>query len=378
MNRTNIFVVAWDKPFIDKFANYTMLNLISSNNLQTIAKTRPLRFLLYTDRTSHTYFMERTRPLEELGERCVHLFEDTILDGRTIADRASEFAGSAYKQEIDRNIQFHAIDQTVRSGNDETLFVINQDVLITDGSLSYAQTKIDEGAEAVLIPMLRLSLEASTEVLQLLTLGDLKAKDICRDLPSILHPVSQRSFADSPEFISYPSSIIWPSGNAGWVARSFFPQVFALRPRMNCRRFDSTIDYDYALNLATSPERIVIPQHSGEAFVTKLTTESYLKNEPEPNRLARNTLAHFILAETNQAHRQLVNKPYRIVSDETVDSTSSNWAETELRSITTLNEVYAFLDVLRDQLPKDSIQARKAIRSHFGNLSEYLSPMRRS
>jgi hypothetical protein len=103
-----------------------------------------------------------------------------------------------------------------------------------------------------------------------------------------------------------------------------------------------------------------------------------LKNEPEPNRLARNTLAHFILAETNQAHRQLVNKPYRIVSDETVDSTSSNWAETELRSITTLNEVYAFLDVLRDQLPKDSIQARKAIRSHFGNLSEYLSPMRRS
>jgi hypothetical protein len=191
MNRTNIFVVAWDKPFIDKFANYTMLNLISSNNLQTIAKTRPLRFLLYTDRTSHTYFMERTRPLEELGERCVHLFEDTILDGRTIADRASEFAGSAYKQEIDRNTQFHAIDQTVRSGNDETLFVISQDVLITDGSLSYAQTKIDEGAEAVLIPMLRLSLEASTEVLQLLTLGDLKAKDICRDLPSILHPVSQ-------------------------------------------------------------------------------------------------------------------------------------------------------------------------------------------
>jgi hypothetical protein len=147
---------------------------------------------------------------------------------------------------------------------------------------------------------------------------------------------------------------------------------------MNCRRFDSTIDYDYALNLAAKTERIIIPKHSGEAFTAKVTTESYLKIEPEPNLLGRNTLAHFILAETNQAHRQLVNKPYQIIGDEFFDPNSPNWVEAELLSMNTLNEVYAFLDVLRDQLPKDSIQARMAIRSHFGNLSEYLSPMRRS
>ncbi len=377
MNRTNIFAVAWDKPFIDKFADYTIPGLISSNNLQFLAETRPLRFLLYTDRASYTYFLERTQPLEEFGERCVYLFEDTSVDSRTIADHASAFAGSAYKHEIDRNTQFHAIDRTLESGDDETLFIINQDLMITNGSLSYAQFKIDEGAEAVLIPLLRLSFEASNEVLRRLTVGNLKAEDLFRDLPSILHPVSRRSFADSSEFINYPSTIIWPSGNSGWIARAFFPYTLALRPRENYHRFDSTIDYDYALNLATSPDRIVIPQHSGEAFVAKITAESYLKIEPEPNRFELNSLAHFILAETNQAHRQLINKPYRIVSDKSVDPISSYWTETERRSMAALNTVYAFLDLLRDQLPKDSHQARNAIRSHFGDLSEYLSPMRR-
>jgi hypothetical protein len=378
MIRTNIFAVAWDKPFIDKFAEYAIPCLLSQNNLPELAKSRPLRFLLYTNRASHDYFLERTRSLEALGDRCVYLFEDTIIDSRTIADHASEFIGSTYKHEIERNSQFHAIDQTVESGGSEILFMIPNDLVITNGSFSYAQTKMDEGADAVLIPMLRLSFEGSTEILKLLAVGNLKTKDFCQNLAAILHPISQRSFADSNEFIRYPSTIIWPNGNSRWLARSFFPHTFALRPRMNCRRFDSTIDYDYALNLAAKPERIIIPKHSDEAFTAKVTTETYLKIEPEPNRLQRNTLAHFILAETNQAHRQLVDKPYQIIGDEFFDPNSPNWMEAKSLSMNTLNEVYAFLDVLRDQLPKDSIQARMAIRSHFGNLSEYLSPMRRS
>ena len=103
MNRTNIFAVAWDKPFIDKFADYTISGLNSSNNLLFLAETQPLRFLLYTDRASYTYFLERTQPLEEFSERCVYLFEDTGVDGKTIVDHTSAFAGSAYKHEIDRN-----------------------------------------------------------------------------------------------------------------------------------------------------------------------------------------------------------------------------------------------------------------------------------
>ena len=377
MNRTNIFVAAWDEKYIKKFSDFTVPGLISKNNLPALSAERNLRFLFYTDKKSFEFFQDRIKILEQYGECCFHLFEDTMQDGVTIADRASSFVGPTYKHEIERYSQFHAIDKTLETGGTETLFFIPNDLLMTDGSMAYAQSKIDKGASSVLLPLLRLSFEASQSILNNFSKNGYMAKEICQNLQSILHPVSQRSFANSNEFINYPSAIIWPVDEIGWVARSFFPYLFASQPRTACRRFDSTMDYDYALNLRTSSGKIVIPKHSEEAFVAKVTTEEYLKIESKPNQLNLASLAHFILAETNHAHREIVFQPYRISGNKHVNFSTANWLEIEQKSLNFLNKVYKFLEVLRHELPADSIEGQAAIRSHFGDLSGYLSPMRR-
>ena len=139
-----------------------------------------------------------------------HIFDETIVDGETIEKSVTGLSGSAIKHEIDRRIQFHAIDKSLVSGDQETLFIINQDLFISNGSLSYAQARMDAGADAVLIPLLRPSLEASIELPeQIANSGPdgLSAWRLCDRFPQILHPVSQSLFVNLPEFSTSPTAI---------------------------------------------------------------------------------------------------------------------------------------------------------------------------
>ena len=244
MKRTNIFVVAWDRPYIDKFADFTMPTLLSPGNIPAIAQDRRLRFLFYTDRSSQKYFRERTREFEQFGEVCFHLFEDTEVDGKTIGHTSPEFSASSRKHEIDRLTQSHAIDRSLEDDDREALFIINQDLVLADGSLSFAQECLDDGKVAVSFPLLRLSHEGSNELLAKIqtTNSGISARDICDGMPENLHPVSRSSITDSEYFSEYPVSLLWPVGSSGWVVRSFFPYAIAFRCDPNSRRFDSTFD----------------------------------------------------------------------------------------------------------------------------------------
>ena len=378
---TNIAIVAWDKSFIDKFAAFTLPCLLSDQNLPALTKQRPVRLLIYTDRASYDYFRNICRPLEQYADCYFHIFDETIVDGETIEKSVTGLSGSAIKHEIDRRIQFHAIDKSLVSGDQETLFIINQDLFISNGSLSYAQARMDAGADAVLIPLLRLSLEASIELPeQIANSGPdgLSAWRLCDRFPQILHPVSQSFFVNSPEFSTYPTAIFWPADQFGWLARAFFPYTLALRPRADCRRFDSTIDYDYALNLTATSGRAVIPENSNQAFVLKVTTEDYLRAAQTSCTLSKNRLAHFVLAETNRAHRKFLNQPFRIFRSPDENEDHPVWKAVEAQSLEHVDEMYRFLEVLKEKLPKDSPETQNILKSHFGDLSHYLSPMRRA
>jgi len=50
----------------------------------------------------------------------------------------------------------------------------------------------------------------------------------------------------------------------------------------------------------------------------------------------------------------------------------------EAQSLEQVDEMYRFLEVLKEKLPKDSPETQDILKSHFGDLSHYLSPMRRA
>lgn len=379
MPRTNVLLMAWGGPFVEKLAAFTLPTLSSRRNLPALAAEREIRFLLYTDRASRADFVARVRPLETFGEIALSLFEETVVDGRTIAEAADGLSGPALKHEIERQVQFDAIDTTLRDGAGDTLFFFPQDMVVADGSLPALQAMIDDGAEGVALPTLRLSAEACrlpAEDPRARGEVGILARELCAGMPDNLHPTTRRCFVDCPAFTAYPASIVWPVGSRGWLCRTFFPTPVAMVPNPGCRRFDSTIDYDFLLNMVSSPDRVRIPRSSDDAMGCKVTTERYLESAPEPKRLSLATLAHFILAETNRAHRAIFDQPYRLVRDGDGDDSDAVWHQAEAMSAQIADAAYRAVDSFPDILP-DSPQLQAALASHFGGLDAYLSPMRR-
>ena len=378
MGLINFLLQAWDKPFVDKMANYPMQSLLSTGNIPALAQDHELRFLLYTDRSSQTYLRERALALEAFGEVSVSLFEETNVDGATILDATASISQTAQaeKHNIDRLCQFSALDRTVQDGEGAVLFIIPQDAFISDGSVSSVYSMIEEGAEMVGVPTIRLSMETcrlTPEVIKARGEAGFTAREIVKEMPRNLHRVTRSLIADSNQFTQYPASIFWPADSLGWICRSFFPMPLAVRPNPKKLRFESTMDYEFGLQMVSAPELYRIPHSSDEAFLCKVTTDEYLDKIENPMELTRNRLAHFILVETNKAHRALLDQAYRLIKD---DASHCLWAQLEAETKSKLDEVYGFVEALSNDLP-DSPQLQAVKDSHFGTIDQYRSPGRR-
>ena len=48
---------------------------------------------------------------------------------------------------------------------------------------------------------------------------------------------------------------------------------------------------------------------------------------------------------------------------------------TEMESLRFSNDSYAFIDEIIRKVPEDTLGLKQSLRSHFGGLDEYLSPM---
>ncbi len=376
-------IVAWEALFIEKFAAFAMRTLLSRGNLPALAARAQVRIQLFTDRASCAYFLERTQPLARIAEILPHTFEETRVDARTIADSVASLRGAKLKHEIDRLTQFYSIDAALEAGDDVTLFLINHDLLVADGALTRAHETIEAGAEAVAPPVLRLSLERSGLRAERFLVAPeeaetgLSAEAICRSMPENLHHITRDSIAAGDRFTAYPATVLWPVARQGFLCRTFFPHPFAFRPNARCRRFDSTIDYDFLLRLASSTEAVRVPGNSRELFVCKLTSDGYMADKPVTGRLALGPMAHFILTETNKAHRNLVSQPYRLFAVGPGEEDEDAWAMAERQSADFLDRAYALCDRARSELPADTPGLRVSIASHFGPLDAYLSPGRR-
>ncbi|MDP6388494.1 MAG: hypothetical protein QF654_01205 [Alphaproteobacteria bacterium] len=309
MPTTNIVLAVWDEQFVDKFVTYSMGALLHPNNVPALAARREVRFKLFTDRASEAYFRERAAALLKFVDLDVFTFEDTVVDGRTIAEAIAPLEGPTIKHEVEMLAQFHTIDIAMAQGGHSSIFPISADSLLFEGSFGYAQDLLDGGAEVVVTPFLRLAMDA-----------------FIRGEQEHLHPVTRSWIANSDRFTNYPSTIMWPVRDLGYVCHTFFPIPIAFKPTPRCTRFERTIDYDFAVQMASEASVIAAPRNSQEFLLCKLTTEDYLADEAPENKLTVTQITHFLLTETNQAHRTLVSRPYRIYGPEGTKGAEELWA----------------------------------------------------
>jgi hypothetical protein len=375
--RTNMLFTVWGESFIDKFRHLTMASLLSPENLPKLARTHQLHLMFYTDLASVAYLRKQTAPLTAYADLSITAFEDTTVDGRRISESIVALHGPAIKHELERLVAFHAFDTVLDRGEGDTLFIVPSDLIASDGSFARAQALLDDGAEAVAPPVLRLA-EQSFHLTEDQILAGVDDVTICREMPNAFQHITRNCIATSESFSAYPASILWPVDDEGYVCRTFFPFTLAFKPRASCRRFDSTIDYDFLLNLVPDPEKIIIPASSAEICAVKVSKDNYMLQEPSPNRLRGAALSHFMLTETNKAHRSLFSRSFRLSRSARDLQDHESWDRTETESLKFANSAYGFIDEIIRQLPADTPGLAPSIRSHFGNLDEYLSPMRRA
>ncbi len=375
-NVTNFLFAVWGESFIDKFAALTMATLLSPGNLPALARSHRLHLMFYTDRESAGYLRDRTIPLTAFASLSITAFEDTMVDGRNAADSAAALSGPAVKHELERQVTFHAIDAVLDRREGDTLFIIPSDLVASDGSIARAQAILDRGADAVAPPVLRLAGEAPMWTESQLRAG-IDHLAICQSLPESFQHITRDCIATSPNFTQYPASILWPVGEEGYVCRTFFPLTLAFKPRAGCRRYESSIDYDFLLNLIADPGEIHVPASSAEICVLKVSNETYMRHAPKPRQLRGAALAHFLLTETNKAHRGLIGQPFRLLRRAGGELDEAAWTHTETQSGQFLDSAYAALDQIVEQVPKDTPGLTQSVKSHFGGLADYLSPMRR-
>ena len=366
----------WGEAFIDKFATLTMASLLSPGNLPALSRTRRVRLMFYTDRESAAYLRDRMTPLTAHAEMTVAIFEDTVVDGRNVADNVASLHGPAIKHELERLVTFHALDTILDGGEGSTLFVVPSDLAASDGSFARAQAALDDGAEAIAPPVLRLVEDRCGFTADQLRSG-LDGAALCRGLPDAFQHITGKCIATSESFSGYPATILWPVGDEGFVCRTFFPLTLAFKPRLACRRYDSSIDYDFLLNLVSEPDRIHVPASSAEICAFKVSSGAYMQQAPRPNHLRHAGLAHFMLTETNKAHRSLFARPYRLLKKSPSGISGDEWTRVESESGAFMENAYGLIDQIVEKLPPDTPGLAQSVKSHFGGLDGYLSPMRR-
>lgn len=374
--RLHAVATLWGEAHVERWARASRRTLASPGNLPALARAGHATSLhLFTDRASAALLAERAAPLAAHADVHVHAFEDTPFDGSTLAARVQGLGDARMKNRLNVDTVGWTIDRALQDGADAAVLALDNDFLLADGALADAVAMLDRGPRAVLVPTLRLAQERTGRIAQEgVPEGGLSVADLCSRLPYALHPVSRALDVDGAEFSSYPASLLWRAGDAGWLCRSFLPHPLAFVPNPARRRSASTVDYCFALQMHPEPGALALPAAGDRVRVFKLTPERAHDGGGSGRALDDARMLTFLYFFTNRAHRGLALQPVWLPARDGGDDARR---DAEARSQAMLERWFAMVDRQSAKLPLGA-HAELWQRSHHGSIDEFLCPSRLS
>ncbi|MBL4720715.1 MAG: hypothetical protein JKY20_06250 [Alphaproteobacteria bacterium] len=369
----HILVSVWDKAFIDKFVEFALPTHISPGNLPALSARARVHYHFYTNAESTAYLKDQTRALSQFATVHLRPFNETFLEGQALSHHLAPYSGAAFKNRLNQFSVFHLLDEIGGNHPSEILFVGDSDLLYSDGAFLTLFETLQNGAKAVVAPTIRLSLEqVEPELITLLADGaGVSAQTLGGLISAHPHAAAQAAYILDDAAPSYPSQMIWPTPE-GLLCRTFFPHPVAMIPNPACRRWESTIDYDFILHCYPNPRDIRMFTDGKRVTICKLSTDRYLEGQLSRVPLQIDALSDFLLSSTNEAHRPFAESAVRYALDP--DNPALDRVERE--SNTLLTQMYGHRQVLLDRLAESDPVKNTVIRSHFGPIQSYLSPER--
>jgi hypothetical protein len=369
----HILIAVWDKAFIDKFADYTLPTHLSPGNLPVLSGEARVHYHFYTNAASADYLESRTRALAPFATIHLRAFETTLFEGRALTQHLAAYSGAAFKNHLNQISVFHLLDEIADKQPAEFLFVGDSDFLYSNGAFPAFFHALQGGAKAVMAPTIRLSLERSdTSLTAILEAGaGISATALGGLIANYPHAAAQAAYIGHDAAPSYPSQMIWPTSN-GLLCRTFFPHPVAMIPNPACRRWESTIDYDFILHCYPNPKDIRIFTDGATVTICKLSSDTYLEGQLSRSPLQIDLLSDFLLSSTNEAHRPFAECSVRY----SANPDNSELDRVDQESAELVSRMYDHRQALLDRLDGADPVKNIVIRSHFGPIESFLSPER--
>ena len=258
--KCHFIVAVWGEPYLSNFLDVVLPNQLTPGNLGAFSDNKDCRYRIFT--------REIDRPRLDASQSVARLRELLAVD-------LVEVPGLGEQKEHPHQVYADMTRCHMRGVTDAddvgaAVVFLPADSLWSEGSFAALVGHYDAGMTAVVLPSIRLCAEPFREVFLDRfydpSTGEAvaPARELIQAALPYLHPLMRACNVESEKFISWPSHLIWPVDDDGFIIRGFHLHPFMVNPAVKGVRFQFSLDYDYLTKACPDRERIHVVTDSDE------------------------------------------------------------------------------------------------------------------
>lgn len=317
----------WGADFLSLFTSVALPSMLSPNNLPALAARARVRLYLFMRRHEAEPFI--ASPLFALLRRTVDVTLTYITVPKPPADTEAAIRA---KYGILYNLYMYYYRTVQAREPNAVLGFLSPDMLASDGYISNAARRIEEGYRAVQAP------EIVVEAGRFLALMPHRPKDAldlsitARELTGLafrsLHRCYEIDFVNAVPFHQRACRYLWPVAGEGALLYTFHMHHLLIWPRKSVSSFKSGFDHDFLIRVLDEDDRIYAPTDSDEMVHVNITP--WHANDPTIPQFDASVMAPFLSGLLHSdAQRVLFRQPCRL---HYTPCTEDAWAATEEQS----------------------------------------------
>lgn len=272
-DRTYCFSLnVWGENFLYLFQSIALPSMLSPNNFPRLAQNDRVRLYLYMRKDEADAF-RKTKLFASL--RAVL---DIILTYIKVPELpADPQAASGVKYGFLYKLYMYFYQTAMGREQDAILGFLSPDMLASDGYLSNAAKRIEEGYRAVYAP------EIVVDKARFLALFESRRQDAqalpagigARELTGLafrsLHRAYEIDFVSATPFHRHACRFIWPVPGEGALLHTFHMHHLMVWPRRQVTTFKAGFDHDFLIRALDPEDRIYAPVDSDEMVHVNIT-----------------------------------------------------------------------------------------------------------
>jgi hypothetical protein len=375
--RYEIFVTVWGERFVRKFCDFALASQLSPGNLPALAENAGVVYRIYTDKPSRPYFDDAVPALEAAGITAEFiLYEDMTYKGAALSEVIAASDPTIVKHNVQRETaQDHVRRAAATPGTAAMLF--DSDFIFADGALAYIDVQRRAGKKAVAGIYLRLEEEGASPALTKMPADGWAARTLVQLGLDHMHPIQRGMFMGADTFSPYPAQLNWMveagGRELGYVTHCFFPHPLMIELEDGAFSYMSTMDYEVTLR-AAADEDICFVNSSDDLLFCKLSPGGYLADRELGQPPSLETMARFILSNTNVRHRVFMETPVRFIAEYASGVAGMTFDTVAGVSSAFVWEVYQSVDLTLANQNGIDPKSMMFIKSYLGPIENFISP----